>query len=84
MIQTMKAIFAPHGIPEQVVTDNGPQYAMKEFASFYGFCHITSSPLYPQGNGHAERIVQTVKRLVQDADDPFMALLTVPHFLGVG
>ena len=43
VIQTMKAIFARHGIPEQVVTDNGPQYAsreMKEFASSYGFCHI--------------------------------------------
>ena len=78
VIQTMKAIFARHGVPEQVVTNHGPQYAsreMKEFASSYGFCHITSSPLHPQGNGHAERMVQTVKRLLQDADDSFMALL---------
>ena len=61
VIQTMKAIFARHGIPEQVVMDNGPQYAsreMKEFTSSYRL-----------------RIVQTVKRLLQDADDPFMALL---------
>ena len=61
VIQAMKVIFGRHGIPEQVVTDNGPQYASREFTSSYGFCHTTSSPLYPQGNGHAERIVQTVK-----------------------
>ena len=29
VIQAMKAIFARHGIPEQVVTDNGPQYASR-------------------------------------------------------
>ena len=53
VIQAMKAIFARYSIPEQVGTDNDPQYAsweMKEFASSYGFCYITSSPLYPQGN----------------------------------
>eukprot|EP00731_Ephydatia_muelleri_P017051 Em0010g149a len=48
---------------------------MAEFAKSYGFQHTTSSPYYPQGNGQAERTVKTVKTLIQNADDPFLALL---------
>ena len=55
-----KSIFTRHGIREVVVSDNGPQYlsaAYTQFASEYGFSHVTSSPLYPQGNGEAESAV---------------------------
>ena len=41
-------IFSWHGIPEQVRSDNGPQYSLAEFAEFsssYGFKHITSVPI---------------------------------------
>ena len=78
MIGILKSVFARFGIPEILVTDNGPQYASKhmaEFAKSYGFQHTTSSPYYPQGNGQAERTVKTVKTLIQNADDPFLALL---------
>ena len=46
-----------HGIPETVISDNGPQYFSHKFADFassYSFHHITSSPHYPQSNGQAE------------------------------
>lgn len=79
VITAMKAAFARHGIPEVVRSDNGPQYSSHEFAAFaesYGFQHSTSSPLYPQSNGQAERMVQTAKRLMTNSSDPFMALLT--------
>ena len=64
VIMRMKSIFARHGIPEVVVSDNEPQYsyeAFKEFASDFQFRHDTSSPYYPQGNGEAERAVKTIK-----------------------
>ena len=57
IIQALKTAFARHGVPETVVSDNGPQYAPQEFANFakkYDFAHITSSPLFPQSNEQAE------------------------------
>ena len=79
VIQAMKSIFSRHGIPETVRSDNGPQYSSSEFSKFassYGFSHVTSSPLYPQSNGQAERTVQTVKRLLKQSGDPYLALMS--------
>ena len=78
VIRRMKSIFARHGIPEVVVSDNGPQYSSQAFAEFakdYQFRHETSSPYYPQGNGEAERAVKTFKGLLNKSDDPYKALL---------
>ena len=58
VITHLKSIFSRYGIP-----DNGPQYAseaFKQFARDYNFGYITSSPHYPQSNGEAERMVQTI------------------------
>ena len=71
VITHMKSIFARHGIPEIVISDNGPQFTSKEFAEFaakWEFSHITSSPRYPKANGMAERAVQTIKKLLEKAD----------------
>ena len=79
VIQHTKSIFARHGIPEEIVTDNGTQYSSEAFALFsqeYKFSHITSSPLYPLSNGEAERAVKTVKQLLDKNEDPYLALLS--------
>jgi len=71
VIQRTKFIFAKHGILQEVVSDNGPQYSSLEFRQFQ--LVIQNSP---KSNGEAERAVQTVKRLLKKADDPYIALLT--------
>lgn len=78
VIQHLKSIFARHGIPKTVISDNGPQFisfAFIDFARKYGFKHVTTSPRYPQANGEAERMVGTLKRLLKKAQDPYIALL---------
>ena len=43
----MKEMFAEHGVPDILRSDNGPQYAnttFTEFAEEWGFQHTTSSP----------------------------------------
>ena len=78
-IKSLSSIFYHHGIPDELISDNGPQYSsqeFKDFAKWYGFCHTTSSPHYPQGNGLAERTVKTVKALFSKSNDHCLALLT--------
>ena len=79
VIEAVKAVFSRHGIPETVRSDNGPQFSSDEFARFaacYGFRHTTSSPHFPQSNGLAERMVQTVKNSLKENQDPYLAILT--------
>ena len=47
----------------------------RKFAESYKFIHTTSSPRYPKGNGMAERAVQTVKKLLEKLDDPYLSML---------
>ena len=46
------------------------------FAKAYQFQHITSSPLFPQSNGQAEWMVQTIKKLFRKSDDIYQGLLS--------
>ena len=82
-IRALKSVFARYGIPEVVRSDNGPQYDSAEFAKFakdWEFKHVTSSPLYAQSNGEAERAVQTAKNLLQKESDLRKLFLHIdPH-----
>ena len=53
-------IFATHGIPEQLVSDNGPQFISYEFSAFCtnGVKHIQVSPYHLALNGMGEQMVQ--------------------------
>ena len=78
VIKHLKSFFSQHGLPQTVVSDNGPQYSsgvFKTFAKQYGFTHNTSSPQFPQANGAAERAVRTIKELLNKNDDPYLAIL---------
>ncbi|KAG1682227.1 hypothetical protein GQR58_011230 [Nymphon striatum] len=74
----LKSIFARHGVPETVCSDNGTQYTAEEFDKFardYGFEHMKMSPRHSSGNGEVERAVKTLKGLLSSAADPYAALL---------
>ena len=58
VITKMKQHFAVHGIPSKLLTDNGRQFASREFKRFAGewsFEHVTSSPYFPQSNAWFRR-----------------------------
>lgn len=82
VIRHLKAHFSRYGLPDLVISDNGPPFnsaEFKVFASRYEFEHRTSSPRYPQSNGKAENAVKTAKNLMRKAteahSDPYIALL---------
>ena len=64
-LDVLRDWFSSHGIPHQLVTDNGPQFIAQEFDSFCknnGIKHTKSAPYHPASNGLVERFVQTLKQ----------------------
>ena len=63
-IEVLRSIFSRNGIPVQVVSDNGSQFASEEFGIFMknnGIKHYKSAPYHPATNVQAERFVQSFK-----------------------
>ena len=60
----MRRIFATHGLPLTLVSDNGPAFVGEEFEQFVeknGVRHILTAPYHPSSNGQAERMVRVFK-----------------------
>ena len=83
MIAVLKELFAEHGIPEVIWTDNGPQFPSHLFAEFtkdWNIDHTQSSPRDLRSNSQAKSAVKIVKGLLTRAkfsgQDPYLALLT--------
>jgi len=81
IVEKVKSICARHGILEFIQSDGMP-FLSNEFVGFtnaWGIKTFTSSPEYSQSNGHAERSIQTQKKLIKKAHDdhrdPCLALL---------
>ena len=82
IIKKLKGHFARHGIPEQLLTDNGPQFVSRNFLKFskeWDFEHRTSSRYHSQSNGKAESAVKQAKKILlkcsETGSDAFLALL---------
>lgn len=51
---TLRSIFTTHGLPDTIMTDNGPTFTSKVFKEFIeknGICHVCAVPYHPATNG---------------------------------
>ena len=59
-IAELRRVFPIHGLPEQIVSDNGTQFASNLFQQFLkenGIKHVCSAPHYLSTNGETESFV---------------------------
>ena len=82
VVLKLKSHFARYGCPDQIVSDNGPQFDSEVFCKFtntWDFEHTPSSPGNSKANGKVESAVKTAKNLLRKAlssgRDPYMAIL---------
>lgn len=69
----METWIARHGVPRQIVTDNGTHFVNKELKSLcekYNIIHIRTAPYHPRTNGLAERMAQMFKRRFSAKTEP--------------
>ena len=71
-LEVLRSMFARYGVPEQLMSNNGPQFTSAEFdmcMKANGVKHIRTLPYHPSSNGEAERFVQTFKRSLKASKD---------------
>ena len=64
----LRQLFSTYGLPEQVITNDGPQFSAGEFSSFLksnGVKHIRCVPYHPSTNGAVECFIQTFKKAIR-------------------
>ncbi|XP_057329775.1 uncharacterized protein K02A2.6-like [Microplitis mediator] len=64
-IKVLEEYFAAWGLPQKLVSDNGPAFIASEFAQFlrrYGITHIKPAPYHPASNGASENAVRSFKK----------------------
>lgn len=85
IIEVLRHLFATCGIPEQLVSDNGPQFVSDDFAMFLKqnrVKHIKCAPYHPSSNGLAERFVRTFKEAMRAGEkDGLTVLHRLENFL---
>ena len=63
-------MFATHGLPYTVTSDNGPHFVAEAFKTFFkdnGIKHRKTTPLCPQANGEIERQNKSLLKRMQIA-----------------
>ncbi|XP_064464822.1 uncharacterized protein K02A2.6-like [Ornithodoros turicata] len=67
-MDAMKDIFVQHGLPQVLVTDNGPPFTSQQFTTFLaelGVHHVRTPPYHTKSNGQAENLSQNINCHVQ-------------------
>ena len=70
VIPKLDRIFATHGIPTTVISDNGPPFDSAEIAKFMevnGIHHRHITPYWPQANSEAESFMKPLLKAIQTA-----------------
>ena len=70
LIPCLKRIISTFGIPDTIISDNGPpftSYQLKEFFRHYGINHRRITPRWPQSNGQVERFMKPLMKVIQTA-----------------
>ena len=70
VIRKWKVNFASYGLPQKLVSDNGPQFTSQEFKTFtdeWEIEHDLTSPYHLQANDKAESTVKMAKTLMKKA-----------------
>lgn len=68
VLRKLVAYFARFGLPDVLVSDNGPPFNSRGFVDFLekqGIKVMKSPPYNPASNGQAERLVRTVKEVLK-------------------
>jgi len=69
-VDSLKRIFARHGLPLSISSDNGPQFRSEVFANYMtdnGIAHHKVTPKWPQANGEVERQNQSLEKRMKIA-----------------
>ena len=90
-IEKLREIFATHGLPATLVSDNGSNFTSSEFEEFMkknGIKHVKVAPYHPASNGLAERAVRIFKEGFEKMEGGsvktklsrfFLSYRTTPH-----
>ena len=65
VLNALKDVFSDLGIPEVIISDNGPCYKSKEFHTFcakFDIVHQTRASYNHQANSVAQHAIQTIKQ----------------------
>lgn len=86
-ITALRGIFSRYGLPESLVSDNGPQFRSSEFSDFLkqnGIKQVFAAPYHPPSKGTAERFVDTFKQaLSKGISDGLEPAHCLANFLNV-
>ena len=69
-INCLTRIFATHGLPSTLVSDNGPPFHSEELRQYMitnGITHRKITPLWPQANAEAETFMKPLTKCLQTA-----------------
>ena len=70
LITKLERIFATHGLPTKITSDNGPPFNGHELSNYFkenGIIHHRVTPIWPQANGEAESFMKPLNKAIRSA-----------------